>query len=464
LKPENEKIMVSQKFKSLLLLFFLSNLLCVSIFSFNSLAQVPKTSGSAPMQDVVIDGVISDAEWVDRDWKINFTLDIDDVFNPPDKDGVNYMYLGEDHTNFYVGLDLCSDQTGDPTGEWVGIWLNVNNRSFDTLSTWASYLDNGTESLLHDVENDQPLPFFRNQVTGLYSGYDINNNGEYNAVHGTTQGDYTLFDEFTSPTFNITSVSVVGDNLTQLDFSVDVKEWFSLFPDIYAKAINEMKLLIECRSNITIDDHKVVFWYNDGTMNPNDPQQTKSINNGTILLPESFDYGVANLSSNNIMKFSIIGNNSAPFETYFEQIEFVIRYNYTNTFGGAMLSAYSSISNYDIQWSFGTSDNNMSDHRMFEIRIPKTELDHYNASEEIGIIVGGYGTMSFPSELFWVFGEFNNSIRHQQSANYKYYNMLGIDAPPPPPSPAIPGFYLPIVIALTTVSTFSLIKKKKKKL
>ena len=72
-----------------------------------------------------------------------------------------------------------------------------------------------------------------------------------------------------------------------------------------------------------------------------------------------------------------------------------------------MLSAYSSISNYDIQWRFGTSANNASDHRMFEIRIPKTELEHYNASEEIGIIIGGYGTMTIPNEVFWVFGEYN---------------------------------------------------------
>jgi hypothetical protein len=454
--------MVNQKFKALLLLSFLTILLYLSIFSFGISAQVPKTSGTAPMQNIVIDGVISETEWEDRDWKIQFHLDIDEVFNPPDKDGFNYMYLGEDYTNFYVGLDLCSDQTGDPTDEWLGIWLILNNRTFGTLTTWASYLDNGTESLLHDVENDKIFPFFNDQLNPLFSGYDVNNDGEFSAVHGTTQGNYTLFDEFTSPTFNITSALTAGDHLTQLDFSVDIKEWFPLFPDIYANNLNEMRLLIESRSDIPINDHKVVFWYDDGTMNPNDPQQTKSINTGTGWLQESLNYGVGNLSSNSIMRFSIIGNNSAPFETYFDQIEFAYRHNNTNTFGGAMLSAYSSISNYEIQWSFGTSANNASDHRMFEVKIPKTELEHYNASAELGIIVGGYGTMSFPHEVFWAFGEFNGSIRHQQHGNYKYYNMLGIDAPPQ--SPAIPGFYLPIIIAITMVSTFSIIKKQKNKL
>lgn len=95
-----------------------------------------------------------------------------------------------------------------------------------------------------------------------------------------------------------------------------------------------------------------------------------------------------------------------------------------------MLNSYSSISNYDIEWSFGTSANNNSDHRMFEIKIPKNELEHYDADEEIGIIVGGYGTISFPNEAFWVFGEFNNSIRPQRTEYYKYYDMFGLDAPP----------------------------------
>ncbi len=130
--------MVNRKIITISLLFFLTILSCLSIFSFGVSAQVPKISGTTPLQTVVIDGVINEAEWADRDWKINFTLDIDDVFNPPDKDGYNYMYLGEDYTNFYVGLDLISDQTGDPTDEWVGIWMNVNNRSFDNLETWAS--------------------------------------------------------------------------------------------------------------------------------------------------------------------------------------------------------------------------------------------------------------------------------------------------------------------------------------
>lgn len=455
--------MANQKFKSLLFLFLLTILMSLSISTIVYSAQRPKTSGSTPMQNVVIDGVINEAEWTDRDWKIKFNLDIDEVFNPPDKDGANYMYLGEDVANFYVGLDLCSDQTGDPTDEWVGVWLHMGNRTFDSVTTWASFLDNGTESLIHDVEQDDVFPFFRNQITSLYSGYDVNSDGEYNTIYGTTEGDYTNFDDFIAPSFNITSELTSSDYLTRIDFAVDTKGWFSLFPEFYANALNEMHLLVECANDVAINDHKVVFWYNDGTMNPNDPLQTRSLNNGVSYIPESFDYGVGNFSTDNLMRFSIIGNNSAPFTTNFAQVEFAIRYNYTNTFGGALLNPYSSVSNYDIQWSFGPSANNASDHRMFEIKIPKTELEHYDADEEIGIIVGGYGTMTFPNELFWAFGEFNTSIRNQRHENYNYYSMLGLDVPTPP-SPAVPGFYLPILIVVTAVSTLTLLRKWKNKM
>jgi len=457
--------MANQKFKTLLLLFSLTILLCLSMFSVSLSAQVPKTSGSEPMANIVVDGVINETEWADGDWKVKFYLNIDEVFNPPDKDGFNYMYLGEDVTNFYVGLDLCSDQTGDPTDEWVGVWMNVNNRTFDDNISWASYLDNGTESLIHDVENDRVYPYFRNEYSGLSGGYDINNDDEYNVVYGTTQGNYTLFDWGGAPYFNITSSLSAGNNLTQLDFSVDIKEWFSLFPEISAEAVNLMKIQLKSRTNTDIADHKLVFWYNDGTMNSNDPLQTRALNTGTSFVSESFDYNPANLSSESIMKFSIMGNNTAPFTTQFEYIEFVIRSNYTNTHYGALGNPYSSVANYDIEWTFGPSANNASDHRMFEIRIPKTELEHYNASEEIGIIIGGYGTMAFPDEVFWVYSEFNRSIRQQRNENYFYYDMFGCIAPPlPPQNPIIPGYYIPFVIALVIVSTISLVKKQKYKL
>ena len=450
--------MKKQKFYTPIVMILFAFLMLMNVFPIITLGQLLETSGSTPMENVVIDGVINEAEWADKDWKIGFYLDIDEVFNPPDTDGWNYLYLGEDVSNLYIGLDLCSDQTADLTDEWIGVWLNINNRSFDSLTTWANYLNNGTESLLHDVEHDAVFPFFENQLRTFQGGWDVNSNDEYAVIHGTTEGDYTNFDDFTVPTFNITSQLVSGDNLTQIDFSIDVEQWFTLFPEIYADAIQNMRLSVNCRSSVSIDEHKVVFWYNDGTMNPDDPQQTRILNTGTGWVQTIFDYGVGNLTADNKMQFSIMGNNSAPFTTYFDQVEFSVQTNQTNTFGGALINPYSSVSNYDIDWSFGHSANNASDHRMFEIKIPKTELEHYNASEDIGIIVGGYGTMSFPSELFWVFGAFNNSIRPQITENYEYYNMGGCVVLP---GPAIPGYFIPIIIALIITVSIPILGKRK---
>ena len=71
--------MVNQKLKNLTLLFFLTFLMCFSIFSVNISAQVPKTSGSAPMQNIVVDGIINEAEWTDGDWKVEFYPQISEV-------------------------------------------------------------------------------------------------------------------------------------------------------------------------------------------------------------------------------------------------------------------------------------------------------------------------------------------------------------------------------------------------
>ena len=131
--------MKKQKFYTPIVMILFAFLMLMNVFPIITLGQLLETSGSTPMENVVIDGVINEAEWADKDWKIGFYLDIDEVFNPPDTDGWNYLYLGEDVSNLYIGLDLCSDQTADLTDEWIGVWLNINNRSFDSLTTWANY-------------------------------------------------------------------------------------------------------------------------------------------------------------------------------------------------------------------------------------------------------------------------------------------------------------------------------------
>ncbi|MFX1434286.1 MAG: Loki-CTERM sorting domain-containing protein, partial [Promethearchaeota archaeon] len=90
------------------------------------------------------------------------------------------------------------------------------------------------------------------------------------------------------------------------------------------------------------------------------------------------------------------------------------------------------------------------------IKIPKNELENYDPNEDLGIIVGGYGTMTILNTNFWVFSTYNGSIRHQQSVNYLYYDMKGLVVPPE----VIPGYSLLIVIGITCIISVILIKRR----
>ena len=70
----------------------------------------------------------------------------------------------------------------------------------------------------------------------------------------------------------------------------------------------------------------------------------------------------------------------------------------------------SSINNAEISYGFTGSALNASNHRQFEIKIPKSELEHYNSINELGIIVGGYGTLNFPGKDYWVYSSDINTI------------------------------------------------------
>lgn len=69
----------------------------------------------------------------------------------------------------------------------------------------------------------------------------------------------------------------------------------------------------------------------------------------------------------------------------------------------------------------------------------------------MGIIVGGYGTMSFIDTKYWVYSQFNNSIRQQKSENYWYFNMLGLTVP------TGSGDNLLIIIIPTTIAIIGII-------
>ncbi|MHA2290286.1 MAG: Loki-CTERM sorting domain-containing protein [Promethearchaeota archaeon] len=439
----------------LLLLLMSTGLMSLSLSN-----ETPKSSGSAPMEDIVIDGTITEAEWNGLDWKVPFYLDIDDVGNPPDADGYNYLYLGEDLANLYVGLDLCSDKTGGTNGEWVSVWLNTNNRSFTNYLEWESYYDDGIESLVYDVERNQEWDFLSNSISGFLSR--VNDDSEYSATYGNIDGNTTHIENLNGVFMNITSEYVGGYYVSRIEFIVDVLEWFNgFFDDIFVANLLRINFQIYTQANTTISEHDLYLAYNDGSVNPNDNDQIRKLSTTTSLEVVQFDYGVGNLSTNHEMKFVLYANDTSPFMTQIDSLHLTPYHNHSNSVA-TVTYPYTSINNYDIEWSFGPSANNASSHRMYEFRIPKSELEHYDPNEALGIQVGGYGTMSFPGKMYWVFSTTDINLLSQLSSRYLYYDMQGCEAPPSPPGPAIPGYNMYLLLSVIGFASIMLIRLKKR--
>ena len=114
----------------------------------------------------------------------------------------------------------------------------------------------------------------------------------------------------------------------------------------------------------------------------------------------------------------------------------------------------------DMAWGFNASANNPANHRMFEFKIPKSSLEHFDSDNEIGIMIGGYGTLSFPNSSYWVFSKYIDEITEEQSKDYFYYNMLGIDIPVDGRGETIFGYDFLLIIGIIGICSVILIKKK----
>ncbi|MHA2088909.1 MAG: hypothetical protein ACW972_11565, partial [Promethearchaeota archaeon] len=315
--------------KKIMRTFWIIIVIILNIAIFGSLlvpstVSTPKLSQTAPMKNVIIDGIINETEWADRDWTISFFLDVDDVGNPPDKDGTNYLYLGEDLSYFYIALDLCSDQTNNITDEWISLWLNIANRSFNNYEDWAKYLNNGTESLIYDVGNDKTWQFFDYGIT--YSKpVDFNDNNEIIPINGNVWGDYTQLDStiIAPPYYTITSGKNGSDYIAWIDFSIDMKKWFPVLPGIFTSDVDKVNFDLWFRINTTITENKLILWYSNETINVNDPNQVRPM--GVLdgfTISETFWYDKGNITADHKIQFSLYANHSAPFNISLAVFEF----------------------------------------------------------------------------------------------------------------------------------------------
>ncbi|MFX0041942.1 MAG: hypothetical protein ACFE8L_03420 [Candidatus Hodarchaeota archaeon] len=436
-----------------------SSLILISLFSVCIVPGQSDNSGlktSSTMADVIIDGNITKTEWTNAEWNISFYLDID---NTPDSlgqinvDGNNSLYLGRDSQHLYIALDLWSDRSYNQTGEWVGVWLNTKNREFTNSSDWLEYINDGTESLLYDVEYDRRWVFYSNDI-GIYTVY-LTDDSDYSPVFGEIEGSSYNFQYTWRPDFNITSELVGSDQIYRLDFSIDLDKYLILPGEI--DVLQELEIRINSKSNTTIDSHKIILWYNDGSIPPlTDTNQVIDLNTATSYLWDTIPYGLGNLTTDKKLQFSLFGNHTDAFVTNFNQIYLRINRNMTN-YAGPVDVPYSSINTYEIAWDFGPSVGNSSDHRMFEIAIPTSELEGYKSYKDLGIIVGGYGTMLFKGTNYWCFSEIDTWLPYDDSSDYKYYNMGGTR-----PKAFIPGYNLYFIMGILGVISLILIKNRSK--
>jgi hypothetical protein len=115
------------------------------------------------------------------------------------------MYIDEDIDNLYLALDLCSDQTNNESGEWVGVWLNTNNTAISNSDEWAAEVNQGMESLIYDVDNDQLIPFFDPGGFWDFVSYYIEQNSDFDVFNGTLSGDVSDLLSIDNQFLNITS-------------------------------------------------------------------------------------------------------------------------------------------------------------------------------------------------------------------------------------------------------------------
>ncbi|TFH00390.1 MAG: hypothetical protein E4H14_19695 [Candidatus Thorarchaeota archaeon] len=339
-------------------------------------------------------------------------------------DGNNYMYLTEDANYVYIGLDLCSDTTDNGADEWVGVWLITNqaqffNESYQRPTEWYAALNNGAESLVHDVEKDQTMPFIdeegESSLYYLFPGY-------WFGVNGTVDGDSDEIVYNDDVYLNVTSEYNGTHYITRLDYHIDFYDYFNVFNDTFVDHVYRVALDISSLHNVTVDEHFLSVSDFEGNLNPLVKQD---LGTGTSETTHYLDIDSEYFTTENETILSMNTVSDAPFNSSYDYTSIRFYYNYTTNIGEHSAYPHSSIQSYDIEWSFGPSENNATNHRQFEIKIPKSELEGYEMDTDLGIIVGGYGTLtSFPNTHNWVYANDTNMyLPEESSIYYNYYSM-----------------------------------------
>ncbi|MHA2385365.1 MAG: hypothetical protein ACXAEE_04055, partial [Candidatus Thorarchaeota archaeon] len=296
---------------------------------------------------ITLDGVLSIGEWADAEHVVQWYMDAD----PENSDGYNYMYIDEDMDSLYFALDLCSDQTNNESGEWVGVWLNTNNTVTSNSDEWAANVNQGLESLIYDVDNNQLVPFFDPGGFWDFVSYYIEQNSEFDVFNGTLSGDAGDLLSIDNQFLNITSEYNGSHYISRMDLEIDFLSFFSSFPELYSPKVFQVSVYCQSKSNVTINEHFVSIANEQGQIN-------QDINLG-LATGTSSSHAIADVHRENFTSetktiLSFNGIDDTPFVTSYDRIFIEFRMNHSNFIGaGTVEHPYSSIEAFDIAWSFG---------------------------------------------------------------------------------------------------------------
>lgn len=425
-KKNNDKLIIS-----ITVLFLITSFLGYSANNapIIALETVPENENSFINSAITVDGNLTQSEWADAEHKIDWFMDAD----PENSDGYNYLYLAEDYNNLYVALDLCSDQTNNTADEWVGIWLNtdetVTSGSYDELlDGWYNGLNNGLESLIYDVENNRVMPMFDPSGDLYYQNNYVDNLNDFSVVHGTLSGEAADLDSYDGNVLDITSEFNGTHYIYRWDLNLTLADFYEHFIDLFVNHTQEVELRMRFLFNTTVGEHFISVADENGNIIQD---QIETLYTGTSNTYDIYFNDKDNFTTEQYTTLSFNGVHTAPFNVSFDYMRLYMNHNDTNPIAtGSLDYPWSTIDDFDVSWDFGPSENNETYHRMFEFRIPKTQLENYTSNSDLGVIVGGYGTLAaWPNTHYWVYsngtdsGDPGTGISETSTENYYYYSM-----------------------------------------
>jgi hypothetical protein len=377
-----------------------------------------------------INGVMTSGEWNGAKYKaIPFWLDVN---NDPDPetgvrniDGWNYLYLGQDSNNYYLGLDLCSQRISNVTNETLSTYIASGPLPQVRASTLGFHAmrGHGLEFINFNSSTNSSIP--RNiGYSSMATVHDIPyvpGPDSYAVRWGNTTGNYT--DIWRDDLENLTLSSISGDeydagpsysnaNFAMIDFVFNITDKFPLgFESDFLGNLTNLYLDASISATLGADGT------NEGTNHTNifaavlsDPDPSKidalhdsatytALNyahqisfNPNVIAMDSVNVPIANLAANKLWHVSLFFWNENGTNTNFtvslDRLSIGVRTTGYDGYADTSLPTTS----YDVNYSRGSSDNQAALHRMYEIRISKARLSDTRLSI---YIVGTFGTQSF---------------------------------------------------------------------